>query len=205
MTTAIDIAWDVSQLSFEQTIPRSLVHKRSLENVLLTEIRSCGPDRFICAGRIPSAHRFFNDAGRTPCKDILFYTELGRQASLAVSHTFLDVPRDEVFIFEGSEASISEAAWQCAPEPGADSVLTEIRIHEIARRKNEAVSRVVAEHTMSAGQETGFPRYRRLDASASGIVSKAAADVENAWCRGDRGNAAVCNKRTDGAATPVAS
>src|SRR4030095_1296374 len=89
-----DVLIHGSQLSFEQTVPRALVHKRSLENVLLTEVRSCGANRYVCAGHIPTAHRFFNDAGRTPQKDVLFYTELGRQASLAISHTFLGVSKD---------------------------------------------------------------------------------------------------------------
>src|SRR5262245_61844033 len=104
--TALSTASETSplHLSVEQTVPRSLVHKRSHENVLLTDVQACGQDRFLCAGRFPTAHRFFNDGGRTPRRDILFYTELGRQASLAISHTFLGVGRDEVFIFEGSHA-----------------------------------------------------------------------------------------------------
>src|SRR5215213_4746300 len=91
---------DANTLSREQTIPRAWVHKRSLDNVLLTEVRACAGDEFICAGRLPTAHCFFNDIGRTPHNDILFYTEIGRQASLAVSHAFLDVSTDDVFIFE---------------------------------------------------------------------------------------------------------
>jgi hypothetical protein len=86
------------------------VHKRSLENVLLSEVRACGDHRFTCAGRVPTAHRFFNHAGRKPRKDILFYTELGRQASLAISHAFLDVSTEDVFIFERSEAAVTDAA-----------------------------------------------------------------------------------------------
>src|SRR5688572_20959961 len=156
MSTLIEDALiDAVELSFEQTVPRSLVHKRCIENVLLTEIKDCGDDKFICAGRIPSAHRFFNDAGRTPQKDILFYTELGRQASLAICHTFLGVGREGVFIFEQSQAWLAEAAWRSAIRP-ADSVVTEIRIHQTDRRRDNAVSRVVAEHIMSIGAEQVF-------------------------------------------------
>jgi A-factor biosynthesis hotdog domain len=169
---------DTCPLSCEQTVPRSWVHKHSLENVLLTEIRACGDDRFICAGRVPTAHRFFNEAGRTPSKDILFYTELGRQASLAISHAFLDVSTEDVFIFEGSKAVVTDAAWG---DPCFDWVAIDVRILETTRRKNNAVSRVVADHIMSiAGQEvfrgTGawtiqsaalFQRLRRSSASRS--------------------------------------
>ena len=149
MSTLIEDALiDTLHLNFEQTVPRSLVHKRSLENVLLTEVRRRADDHFVCAGRIPTAHRFFNDTGRTPQKDILFYTELGRQASLAVSHTFLGVSKDEVFIFEQSQSWMKDAAWSARLRPAGDSVVTEINIREIERRRNNAVSRVVGDQVM---------------------------------------------------------
>ena len=129
---------------------RALVHKHARENVLLTGISQCAGDRFMCTGRLPAAHGFFNDHGRTPRRDILFYTELGRQASLAISHAFLGVSTDDVFIFEGSEAALTEAAWLTAP-PDADLVVIDIAIKEITRRKNNAVTRVVAQHRMSIG------------------------------------------------------
>src|SRR5262245_59164902 len=95
---------ETTQLRPDPTSILQLVHKRAVENVLVTGISSRGDDHFTCTGRIPNDHSFFNQPGRTPRKDILFYTELGRQASLAVSHEFLKVSTDEVFIFEGSEA-----------------------------------------------------------------------------------------------------
>jgi 3-hydroxymyristoyl/3-hydroxydecanoyl-(acyl carrier protein) dehydratase len=180
---------DTVCLSVEQTVPRSLVHKRSHENVLLTETRAAGDDRFLCAGRIPTAHRFFNDAGRTPQRDILFYTELGRQASLAISHVFLEVSQDDVFIFEGSEAAVTDVAWTNATLLSQDAVAVEVRVRETARRRNGALSRVVADHLMCIdGQPvfygTGawtvqpaalFQRLRRTSAtrsaaSAAGLV-----------------------------------
>ncbi len=172
---------EANELAFEQTVPRSLVHKRRLENVLLTDVQSCAADRFVCAGHLPIAHRFFNEPGRTPRQDILFYTELGRQASLAVSHRFLDVSPDDVFIFEQSEASLADAAWTPASASALEPAIVEIRLHDIARRRNNAVNRVVAEHIMTIGGEevfrgTGawtvqpaalFQRLRRLAARAS--------------------------------------
>ena len=151
-----DALVDTPPLSFEQTVPRAWVHKRSLDNVLVTEIRAAAADRFICAGRLPTAHGFFNDAGRTPHNDILFYTELGRQASLAVCHAFLDVSTEDVFIFEGSDAEVTDAAWTPADHSPGDAVVIEIRIRELTRRKNNAVSRVVTEHTMWIGAHRVF-------------------------------------------------
>jgi 2-oxo-3-(phosphooxy)propyl 3-oxoalkanoate synthase len=147
---------NTSHLSFEQTVPRSLVHKRSVENVLLTEVRGCGDERYVCGARIPTAHRFFNDAGKTPQRDILFYTELGRQASLAISHTFFGVGKEDVFIFEQSEAQMKDAAWRSRRGSAADAVITDIKVREVERRKNNVVSRIVADQVMSIAGEQVF-------------------------------------------------
>src|SRR5688572_26456506 len=181
MSTLIeDVSNDTLQFSFEQTVPRSLVHKRSLENVLLTEIRTRADNHFVCAGRVPTAHSFFNDGFRTPRRDILFYTEFGRQASLAISHAFLDVSTDQVFIFEQSEAKLKAAAWDSGVQ-SEDSIVSKITVVDTEKRRNGTVSRVVAEQTMSVGSDIVFDgigawtiqpkalfqRLRRLSARAS--------------------------------------
>jgi 2-oxo-3-(phosphooxy)propyl 3-oxoalkanoate synthase len=131
----------------EESVIRALVHKRCAENVLLTDIRACGHDHFVCAGQMPTVHPFFTAGSRTPREDILFYTELGRQASLAVTHAFLNVSLEDVFIFEKSEAAVTEAIWRSPLQSHSDSVAIEIKVKEILRRKN-VVSRIVADHFM---------------------------------------------------------
>jgi 2-oxo-3-(phosphooxy)propyl 3-oxoalkanoate synthase len=182
-----------SPLRVDQTVPRAWVRKRSLDNVLVTEIRACAQDRFICAGRLPTAHRFFNDAGRRPQDDILFYTELAYQASLVVCHAFLNVGPDDAFVFEGSHAAITEAAWKVGRDDG-EAVTIEVRIQEMISRKNNAISRVVTEHTMWIGARqvfrgTGvftiqpsalFKRLRRLSAGriAAAMFDGSPGDIE---------------------------
>lgn len=134
---------------------RRLTHKRFPENVLLTDIRACSDDHFVCSGRIPVDHRFFNAGGRTPYEDILFYTEVGRQASLAVTHAFLNVSFDDVFIFERSRAAMTPGIWNPALAREADSVVIEIKVRETVRRKN-TVARVIAEHFMYVGDQHVF-------------------------------------------------
>src|SRR5262249_33798704 len=87
---------DISVAQAEPSAIPPLANKRFPETVLLTDIRACADDHFVCVGRIPTDHRFFNDSARTPREDILFYTEVGRQASLAVTHAFLNVSLDDV-------------------------------------------------------------------------------------------------------------
>jgi len=144
---------DAARPACNPELIRTLVHKRFPENVLLTGIRACAADHFMCTGRLPAAHSLFNDTGRTPRQDILFYTEVGRQASLAVTHAFLNVGLDEVFIFERSEASLTEAIWRLPSS--ADTVDIEITIRDAVRRKG-AVSRVIADHSMTVGGEHVF-------------------------------------------------
>src|SRR6185295_17965138 len=95
------------------------------------------------------------DAGRRPQDDILFYTELVYQASLAVCHAFLGVCQDDKFIVEGSHAAITEAAWGVTCEEG-EAVAIEVRVQDMISRKNNAISRVVTEHTMSIGARLVF-------------------------------------------------
>jgi 2-oxo-3-(phosphooxy)propyl 3-oxoalkanoate synthase len=172
-------------LSFEQTVPRSLVHKHSLENVFLTELKACGDDWFMCGARVPTMHRFFNEAGRSPSADILFYTELGRQASIAVSHAFFGVAHDQVFIFEQSDANLMEALWKSRDPVNPASIAIEIKVKEKETRRNGAVTRIVAEHAMYNGceqvlQGTGgwslqpqalFQRFRRISTRGSVAVN----------------------------------
>jgi hypothetical protein len=156
MTLLSQESIDTAHLSGVQRVVNSLVHKHSLENVLLTEISTCGDNRFIGAGRIPTEHVFFNSPGKTPWKDILFYTELGRQASLAISHSFLDVSTEDVFIFERSEAAVTDPVWKSPLHTPLDSILVDVRIQEITRRRNNAVSHVVADHFLSIGGQQVF-------------------------------------------------
>jgi hypothetical protein len=176
---------DISVVPPEPRAIRTLAHKRFPENVLLTEIRACADDHFVCVGRIPTDHRFFNEAGRTPYEDILYYTEVGRQASLAVTHEFLNVGLDDVFIFERSQAAVTPAIWGLSAQSSADTVVIDIKVKETVRRKN-TVTRVVAEHSMSVDGEHVFrgtgtwtmqsaALFKRLRRSSMETASQAAA------------------------------
>jgi hypothetical protein len=140
----------------DQAAIRTLVHKRLSENVFLIDIRALDSERFVCTGRIPRNHELFNDGGRTPLQDVLFYTEVGRQASLAMTHAFLNASLDDVFIFERSEAAIMDAIWRLPSRSLSDRLVIEIDIRKTTRRKHDTVCRVVADHLMAIGSERVF-------------------------------------------------
>lgn len=140
---------NIFELSFDETVPPSLVHKHSAGNVFITDCKQYGNGLFMCAARVPVQHSLFNEGARSPEADILFYSELGRQASIAISHSFLEVGYDQAFIFQESEASLTENFWRSADRSSpAFSVVIEIKTREIKRRKNGGITAVVAEYAM---------------------------------------------------------
>ncbi len=143
-------------LSFEQTVPRRLVHKHSLENVLLTGLQSAGDGRFFCGAHMPKVHRFFNETARPPHVDIMFYSEVGRQACIAISHTFFGASRDSAFIFEHCVAHIPQTFWRTVRELTTEQIVIEVQIKEKETRKNGDVSRIVAEHRIFNEREQVF-------------------------------------------------
>jgi A-factor biosynthesis hotdog domain len=129
----------------------------------------------------------FNERGRSPEADILYYTELGRQASIAISHSFLDVDEDQAFIFQESEASLMENFWRSQDRfSPAFSIVIEVRAKEIKRRKNGAITGVLAEYAMynqycqvfrGSGEwllqsEAMFERFRRAAAQSSSPLDR---------------------------------
>ncbi len=122
-------------LSFEHTVPKALVHKRLENDVLVTDVRESGQDTFLCGGVVPTAHSFFNERGREPTRDILFYTEMGRQASIAVSHRFFNVPMEHCFIMGGSNIELLAERQRQEKDLGVDRIAIEIRVLEKQLRK----------------------------------------------------------------------
>ena len=145
-----------SATGVEPSAMRALVHKHLPENVLLSDIRARGDDHFVCTGRVPTDHSLFNDIGRIPTQDVMFYTEVGRQASLAMTHAFFNASLDDVFIFEDSKAAVSESVWQLPQSRPFDSFVIEIAVREAIRRKHDAVCHIVADHRMTVGNEQVF-------------------------------------------------
>src|SRR3989442_1651880 len=95
--TSDDIA--EAGLSFDATVSRSLVHKRAIEEVLISDFKQIGEDDFLCAGQLPRNHSFLNDVC-APYYDMSPIGEATRQAGLLIGHCFLNVPDDAHYIFK---------------------------------------------------------------------------------------------------------
>ena len=144
---------EVFGLSFEESIPKLLVHKNSLDNVFLTDIKHHGESWFLCGGRVPKTHCFFNRGGRSAASDLLFYVEMGRQASIAISHSFFNLSFDHAFVFDQSEITLLEPTWRSTKQRRRDCIAIEVKIREKEWRPNGAISRLVADYAYYDDEE----------------------------------------------------
>jgi len=82
-----------TELSWERTIDRALVHRDAIAEVLLTDIVQLDETSFEVAAQWPRSHRVYrpDQDGR---HDPMLLLETVRQTGLALSHQGFDVPRE---------------------------------------------------------------------------------------------------------------
>lgn len=80
-----------SRLSFEQTVPRSIAHRRALGEVFVADSVQSGDGEFLLAVQVPRAHTLWFDR-RVAVHDTLSTAEAARQGAFVVVHRHLGVP-----------------------------------------------------------------------------------------------------------------
>ncbi len=109
-----------SGLSFDNTIPKHLTHKKQIENVYCTSMQQISEDEFLVGAFIPQTNMFFRQCPEPEERNVLLLTEIGRQAAIACSHEFLGVPFDKAFVldrFEIHAQAAHVANEMLSPEP----------------------------------------------------------------------------------------
>ncbi|WP_175439228.1 ScbA/BarX family gamma-butyrolactone biosynthesis protein [Streptomyces vilmorinianum] len=88
------------ELSFERTIDRQLVHRDSLGEVFVTDLREgASSGSYLAAAQLPRSHAYYGDHMLRPHSyDPILLLETARQAALAGAHAFFGVPRSHKFI-----------------------------------------------------------------------------------------------------------
>ena len=79
------------ELSFEQTVPRSLVHRVALAEVYVADSLQSGDEEFVLAIQIPRAHCVWFDR-RVAYHDPLSMAEAARQGVYVVVHRHIGLP-----------------------------------------------------------------------------------------------------------------
>jgi hypothetical protein len=95
------------RLSFEQTVPRSLVHRASLAEVYVADSLQTGDDEFTLAVQIPRSHCVWFDR-HVPYHDPLATAEAARQGVYVIVHRHIGLPAGLSFSLQRLELSVED-------------------------------------------------------------------------------------------------
>ncbi|MTE14555.1 gamma-butyrolactone biosynthesis protein [Nocardia sp. CT2-14] len=103
-----------------RTIPRALAHRHAVAEVFVTSLDAATPDTFVVGAQLPRMHGHYGDHAGALGRhhDLIAVMEAARQASIAVTHEFFDVPTDRAFLvrtFNGT--GIDGAIWEIGSAP----------------------------------------------------------------------------------------
>lgn len=117
---------------FGQAVPRRLVHRAAVSEVLLTGYLPIGPDAFRFGAQWPRSHSFYRvSAGM---HDPLLVAETVRQVGLMTGHSGYGVPLDSAYIMHGLSYEITPAGLVSGPRP--TELLLDVRCGNVRRRGN---------------------------------------------------------------------
>ncbi|MFI9754743.1 ScbA/BarX family gamma-butyrolactone biosynthesis protein [Streptomyces collinus] len=116
------------ELTFDRGVPRTLVHKTAVSEVLLTDAVRTGPDRFAVAAQWPPHHVLFGDGmGPASTTDPLLLLETVRQAGIYVSHVYYDVPLAHPFLLTSIECEVEPPTPDSAVRQVPHCVLLDVQ------------------------------------------------------------------------------
>ncbi|KAB1927665.1 hypothetical protein F8271_29515 [Micromonospora sp. ALFpr18c] len=135
-------------LSYESTVPRWLVHRAAVSEVLLTSWHRADDGTFACGVQWPRGHSLY--AGTSAEFDALVIVETVRQAGILVGHEGYGVPRHNPFIMRRLRWQLIEPLVHSGDHPfncvvtvrgmdaqirpnGAAAIRFEFEIHRDAR------------------------------------------------------------------------
>ncbi|MFJ6465822.1 AfsA-related hotdog domain-containing protein [Streptomyces sp. NPDC091387] len=115
-------------LAYEQTVPRSLVHRWSLSEVFLTGSRALDSRRFEAAAQLPLSHAYFRDhPGRLEHHDVLLVLEACRQSVTCAAHLHQGVPSATTFMVTAWSLEVTQPnALRCDARPGELAIAGEV-------------------------------------------------------------------------------
>ncbi|RMI40625.1 ScbA/BarX family gamma-butyrolactone biosynthesis protein [Streptomyces triticirhizae] len=106
---------------FLQTVPRTLVHRAAVSEVLLTGIREGGTDTFLVGAQWPRGHSYYGSVGNR-WHDPMLLAETIRQAVLLISHQKMGIPLDYHFLSHATSYEVDPSEVLMADRP-ADVLL----------------------------------------------------------------------------------
>ncbi len=116
--------------SLTTTVPKELVHRASVAEVMLTDWERMSDDHFTVAAQWPRGHSFF--ANVDDCHDPLIAAETIRQAGTLLAHAEFGVPLGYYFLMWDLSVSVEPAYLHVGTAPA--SVDVEMTCEDVKRR-----------------------------------------------------------------------
>jgi hypothetical protein len=96
-----------TELRYERTVPRSLVHVRAVSEVFTTDSAQIGPDEYAIAVQLPRVHTLWSDR-QYRFHDPLISMEVSRQSAFQIMHQHYEVPPSWHFILRWLEFNVRD-------------------------------------------------------------------------------------------------
>ncbi|MGW4773560.1 ScbA/BarX family gamma-butyrolactone biosynthesis protein [Nocardia sp. NPDC004278] len=115
----------VQTASHIRTISRELAHRCAVSEVFVTSLDAVGEHTFVAGAQLPRMHAYYGDhAGSLAVRhDPLVVMEAARQAAIALTHEFYEVPPEMGFVVRTFNGTGSDTtAWEVRTAP-ADLVM----------------------------------------------------------------------------------
>jgi hypothetical protein len=132
-TTTFTEARALLYRSLTTTVPKELVHRASVAEVMLTDWERVDDHHFTVAAQWPRGHSFFSNVGG--CHDPLIVAETIRQAGTLLAHAEFGVPLGHQFLMWDLAISVEPANLYVDTAPA--SVVVEMTSQDVKRRRNE--------------------------------------------------------------------
>ncbi|MFL1375917.1 MULTISPECIES: AfsA-related hotdog domain-containing protein [unclassified Nocardiopsis] len=137
MTSVMETGGPPADLGFETTLDRTLVHRRAVSEVFVTDLRPRSETDVTAAAQLPLNHGYFSDhTVHPPVFDTLLVLEAGRQAAIAGTHAHLGARPGTQMIVDRFSIETDPEALRCGDRPG--ELVIDNRF-TIVRRKRDRV------------------------------------------------------------------
>ncbi|MFF7542898.1 ScbA/BarX family gamma-butyrolactone biosynthesis protein [Streptomyces canus] len=124
------VSFDAPEL-FLQSVPRTIVHRAAVSEVLATGLQRVSDDHFRVGVQWPRSHSYYGRvAGRW--HDPMLLAESIRQALLVIAHQAYEVPMGHKFLSSSLDYRIEAQGALLTERPA--HILLDIRCHNIKRR-----------------------------------------------------------------------
>jgi hypothetical protein len=124
---------DLRYASFTTTVPKELVHRASVSEVMLTDWEFKAEDQFVVTAQWPRRHSFY--ATVEDCHDPLIVAETIRQAGILLGHAEYGVPLDYRFLMWDLAIVVKPQHMLVDAAPATLSI--EITCKDVKRRRGD--------------------------------------------------------------------